>query len=78
MRYHPLTCKEVKKILKNLGFTEQKQSGTSHQHWKKIVNGRLYKVTVDCPKQPFGHDLIKWMSQQAGVSKKQFYDALNR
>jgi predicted RNA binding protein YcfA (HicA-like mRNA interferase family) len=66
----------VKQILKTLGFEEQKQKGTSHQHWKKIDNGRLYKVTVDCPKAPFSHDLIKWMASQAGVSKKEFYDAL--
>ena len=29
-----------------MGFEPQKQDGTSHEHWKKIVNGKLYKVTV--------------------------------
>ncbi|WP_305908207.1 type II toxin-antitoxin system HicA family toxin [Methylomarinum sp. Ch1-1] len=77
-RYHPLTCKEVKKILKKLGFEPRKQDGTSHQHWVKIDKGQLYKVTVDCPKSPFGQDLIMYMARQAGVTKKQFYAALNK
>lgn len=71
----PLTCKEVKRGLKNLGFAPTKVKGTSHEHWKKVVGGRLYKVTVDCPKEPFSHDLIRSMASQAGVSKKEFYRA---
>jgi hypothetical protein len=39
---------------------------------KKIVNGKLYKVTVDCPKAPFSETLVKSMAAQAGVSKKVF------
>jgi predicted RNA binding protein YcfA (HicA-like mRNA interferase family) len=74
--YHPLTCKQVKAILTNLGFEEGKQDGTSHVHWRKVVDGRLHKVTVDCPKAPFSQDLISSMARQAGVTKKQFYAAL--
>lgn len=33
-----------------MGFTPEKQNGTSHEHWTKIVTGKLYKVTVDYPK----------------------------
>jgi hypothetical protein len=36
---------------------------------------RLYKVTVDCPKEPFTGDLVAWMARQAGVSKREFYAA---
>lgn len=75
-RYRPLTCKEVKRILKALGFAKRPQKGTSHEQWTKTSGGRLWKVTVDCPKQPFGPDLVRWMAQQAGVSKKVFYAAL--
>lgn len=75
-RKSPLTCRDVKQILKNLGFEEQPQGGTSHRHWKKVVGGKLFKVTVDCPKSPFSQDLIGFMASQAGVSKKQFYAAL--
>lgn len=52
-----------------MGFTAHKQQGTSHEHWTKIVNDHLYKVTVDCPKSPFGDTLVKSMASQAGVSK---------
>lgn len=85
-RNRPLTCKEVKQILVNLGFAlrEGKGSGTSHEQWIKDVEGGFlrkacrYKVTVDCPKAPFSQDLIGSMARQAGVSKKDFYAALDR
>lgn len=77
-KHRPLTCKEVKTILKNLGFAPRPQKGTSHEQWVKDEGGRRQKVTVDCPKAPFTHDLIRWMAQQAGVSKKAFYAALDR
>lgn len=75
-QHPPLTCSQVKSILKKLGFNPQQQKGTSHEHWKKWENGQLFKVTVDCPKQPFSHDLIRYMARQAGVTVKQFYDTL--
>jgi len=73
--YPPLTCKDVKRILDNLGFKPRPQKGTSHEQWVKTDNGRLWKVTVDCPKAPFGPDLVDSMARQAGVSKKAFYAA---
>ncbi|MFZ2172034.1 MAG: hypothetical protein WAW61_20635 [Methylococcaceae bacterium] len=45
----------------------------SHEQWVKEENGRLYKVTVDCPKAPFSQALIKSLAEQAGVKKKDFY-----
>ena len=48
-RHHPLTCKEVKTILKNLGFKPRKRKATSHEDWVKREGERFYKVTVDCP-----------------------------
>lgn len=74
----PLTCKEVKQILSNLGFEPRPKKGTSHEQWVKTKGAMRYKVTVDCPKAPFSQDLIGSMSRQAGVTKKQFYAALNR
>jgi predicted RNA binding protein YcfA (HicA-like mRNA interferase family) len=72
----PLTCAQVKAILKALGFEPRPQKGTSHEHWVKRTGGQFFKVTVDCPKQPFGHDLIRYMARQAGVTVREFYDAL--
>jgi predicted RNA binding protein YcfA (HicA-like mRNA interferase family) len=71
--YPPLTCKDVKRILAYLGFVARPTKGTSHEQWVKEENGRLYKVTVDCPKAPFSQTLIKSMAEQAGVKKKDFY-----
>ena len=73
----PLTCAEVKRILKNLGFEPRPRKGTSHENWVGSPSGRFRKVTVDCPKAPFTQGLIQSMANQAGVTKKQFYAALN-
>ena len=67
----PLTCEQVKNILKYLGFSLFSQNGTSHEKWRK--EGHLGYVTVDCPKQPFSHDLVRYMAIQAGTNKKDFY-----
>lgn len=69
----PLTCNDVKKILKHLGFEPRPQKSTSHEQWAKVVDGRLYKVTVDCPKAPFSQTLIKSMAEQVGMRKSDFY-----
>jgi predicted RNA binding protein YcfA (HicA-like mRNA interferase family) len=71
----PLTFKEVKAGLKKLGFEPRPQKSTSHEHWVKKENGRIYKVTVDAPKSPFSQDLISSMAKQAGISKNDFYRA---
>ncbi|MCP5273485.1 MAG: type II toxin-antitoxin system HicA family toxin [Burkholderiales bacterium] len=77
-KYYPLTCKQVKKILKNLGFEFRSQKGTSHEQWVRNDSRGFFKVTIDCPKQPFTQDLISSMAKQAGVTKKEFYAALNK
>lgn len=75
----PLTCKQVKKGLKKLGFEAHPQKGTSHEHWKRVDKKKgLLKVTVDCPKAPFSHDLIRSMAAQAGISKRAFYKACGK
>lgn len=76
--FPPLSCKDVKRILKELGFTPRPSKGTSHEQWVKYDDkgNLLGKVTVDCPKQPFGPDLVSSMAKQAGVSKREFYARL--
>lgn len=75
--YPPITCKELKAILKFLGFSMESTRG-SHEQWTKVEGGKKYKVTVDCPKSPFTQTLIKSMAGQAGVSKKDFYSILKK
>ncbi|MCP5019796.1 MAG: type II toxin-antitoxin system HicA family toxin [Ketobacter sp.] len=77
-QYPPLECRDVKKILQNLGFTPRPRKGTSHEQWVRDDDERRYKVTVDCPKAPFSQKLIGYMARQAGVSKREFYAVLNK
>ena len=69
-----LECRAVKSLLKLLGFTRVRQEG-SHEHYQMVARGRMRTVTVDCPKAPFSHDLIKSMAGQAGLKKAEFYAA---
>lgn len=77
-RYPPLEYRDVVTILRNLGFAPRPGRGTSHEQWVKDEGGRRYKVTLDRPKAPFSRDLVTFMARQAGVSKKAFYDALEK
>jgi predicted RNA binding protein YcfA (HicA-like mRNA interferase family) len=77
-KYPPLTCRDIKKALKVLGFKQRPSGATSHEQWVKFEGGEIHKVTVDCPKEPFGHDLIKSMAKQAGVTRDELYRAAGR
>jgi predicted RNA binding protein YcfA (HicA-like mRNA interferase family) len=46
--YPPLSCKDVKKILANLGFSFMHQRG-SHEKWQKKTASSCWTVIVDCP-----------------------------
>ena len=76
----PLTCSEFKAVLEKLGFSKREKKpgggrgGTSHEDWIGYYGGEFRKVSVDCPKAPFSHDLIGWMAAQAGVTRKIIYD----
>ncbi len=71
----PIDCKDMKAILKFLGFRRESTSG-SHDQWTKVEGGKKFKVTVDCPKSPFSQTLITSMAAQAGVTKKEIYRIL--
>lgn len=71
-QHPPLTCKDVKRALKVLGFVYQRTEG-SHEHYTGMFRGRFRLVTVDCPKAPFSQDLIASMANQAGLTKKELY-----
>ncbi|HEY8508530.1 MAG TPA: hypothetical protein VIL32_09245 [Steroidobacteraceae bacterium] len=76
-QHPPISCADFKAILKALGFqyrNRKKQTSGSHEDWVGFVNGKFRKVTVDCPKAPFSHDLIRSMAHQAGVTRKQIYE----
>ncbi|MDC6130802.1 type II toxin-antitoxin system HicA family toxin [Burkholderia gladioli] len=68
----PLTCKDVKRVLKALGFVHRNTEG-SHEQWVRDEPPPFRKVTVDCPKAPFSQFLLEIMASQAGLTKKEFY-----
>lgn len=66
---------EVRKILKELGFTLRPQKSTGHEHWVREGNP-FRKVTLSAHNEPFDDFIVGSMARQAGVSVRAFYDAL--
>ena len=71
----PLTAREVRKILKNLGFAHRNTEG-GHEQWVRPDPPPFRKVTLDAHLQPFADTLVRYMAAQAGVSVRAFYEAL--
>ena len=73
----PLTAKEVRQIAKALGFVKGSTHG-GHEHWTRDTPPPFRKLTIDAHIAPFSDYLIKCMASQAGVSIRDFYEALDR
>ena len=73
----PLTAKEDRRIVKSLEFRHQSDEG-GHEHWVRDEPPPFRKVTIAAHVAPFGHDLIRYMANQAGVSTRELYEALER
>ena len=71
----PLRAAEVRKILKELGFTLRPQKSTWHEHWVREGNP-FRKVTLSAHNEPFDDFIVGSMARQGGVSVRAFYDAL--
>ena len=75
----PLKLREIRGILKSLGFTLRKtQSGGSHECWELVRDDRRYFVHVDLAYPEFDKTLIKRMVIQAGTNKRGFYGATKK
>lgn len=70
-----MPCRDARRALTCLGFSEDKGGGTSHSQWRKVVDGHLKKVTLDCHKGEVGALDVRSMIAQAGVSQQQWYEA---
>lgn len=75
--FKPYPCRDVERALRNLGFHKDKKGSTNHEHWRKIKNGHLYKVTVSCHKGQVRALDVKSIIKQAGISKSEFLSAMN-
>jgi hypothetical protein len=71
----PLTAREVRRILKNLRFVHRNTEG-GHENWVRHDPPPFRKVTLDAHLEPFADTLIRYMASQAGVTVRQFYQAL--
>lgn len=72
----PLTAREVRRILKRLGFRHRNTEG-GHEQWVKDDSPHFRKVTLSAHTEPFANRLVEYMARQAGVSVRQFYEALD-
>ncbi len=72
----PLTAREVRSILKRLGF-EHRDTHGGHEQWVRVAPAPFRKVTLSAHNQPFVDTLVRFMATQAGVSVRQFYAALD-
>lgn len=73
----PLTAREVRLILRRLGFTHSHTSG-GHEQWVRDAPLPFRKVTLSEHNQPFADTIVRYMANQAGVTVREFYSALER
>lgn len=73
----PLTAREVRQILKNLGFSHRSTEG-GHEQWIRDDTVRFRKVTLSAHNEPFVNTIVRYMATQAGVSVSDFYSALDK
>lgn len=62
-------------ILARLGFRRRNTQG-GHEQWVRDDPLPFRKVTLSAHLQPFTDTLVRYMAQQAGVSVRAFYAAL--
>lgn len=73
----PLTAREVRIILRNLGFSHRNTVG-GHEQWVRDAPPPFRKVTLSEHNQPFADTIVRYMATQAGVSVRDFYSAIER
>lgn len=73
----PLTAREVRQILRRLGFEHRNTEG-GHEQWVRRDPMPFRKVTLDAHLQPFADTLVRYMAMQAGVTVREFYEALGK
>lgn len=59
-----------------MGFEPKPLKATAHEQWVKREGDHFYKVTLSAHDEPFDDFIVKNMARQAGVSVREFYEAL--
>lgn len=63
---------DAERALRTLGFILEYARG-SHQQWRQVRNGKLYKVTLAPHRGQVHADDVRSMIKQAGVTREQWY-----
>lgn len=74
-RYVPMKCADVRRVLIGLGFVLEPRTGTNHEKFKCVRNGKMRKVTVSCHKGEVQARDVKSIISQAGLSKSEWAEA---
>ena len=61
-----------------MGFVQLPTKATSHTQWETTVDGVLYHVTLDAHNAPYSRNLLASICRQAGVTKKELFQAIDR
>lgn len=79
-KFKILKYREIITILKNLGFTQEPGTGSSHQTWTLKRNDKNFAVTVAFhgTNSEFRPGTLSSMIRQSGFSKREFYKALKK
>lgn len=79
-RYKPLKYREVVTIIKNLGFSQEIGTGSSHQTWVLKRASKSYAVTLAFhgTNLEFRRGTLNSIIRQSGFSKEEFYKALEK
>lgn len=76
-RERPVTAREFIKLLKNLGFELERQRSGAHEQWMHPrFEGKRRAVTVSQHNAPFHGKILKFMRNQAGLSKRELWKCL--
>jgi hypothetical protein len=67
----------VRQIARNLNFVHRSTEG-GHEQWVRHEPAPFRKLTIAAHSEPFADTIVRYMAQQAGVSVREFYDALNK
>ena len=73
----PLTAREVRQIAKNLGFSYRSTAG-GHEQWTREWPVPFRKLTISAHNEPFANMIVRYLANQAGVTVREFYDALDK
>jgi len=76
-KYPPLTPEEVIGILLARGFAYDHSRG-SHDYYKGTIRGVERTVTVDRHYREFDSRLIRFMLDQSGLTREEFYGSTKR